>query len=202
MVVPSRAGRDCSLQLIKPLIFSILQAHVRKLLLPETLTRKCHKWLWISELTLMPTVMRWVSFQAHHLFKNSIPSLAFAEGQAERILGMISRAGGHPLVKWLPLCLPPSTFYLLTEANCKQELIVVWSGVVMIPTLSRAPDSPPLPIHFASSNGFQMFPCWPEPPLTPKVQLDEKSSACLGCFNAAPQSRLVFLKVANYWSFF
>lgn len=75
MVAPSRAGRGCSLQLIKPLIFSILQARVRKLLLPETLTRKCHGRLQISELTLMPTVTRFISFQSHHLLKILLPLL-------------------------------------------------------------------------------------------------------------------------------
>lgn len=77
------------------------------------------------------------------------------------ILGIISHAGGHPLIKWLPLCVPPALplmSYLLTGANCKQKLVVVWSGVVMIPALSHAPASPPLPILSVVANGFQMFP--------------------------------------------
>lgn len=69
MVAGSRAGRDCSLQLIKPLIFSILRARVRKLLLPETLTRKCQERLRICELTLTPTLTRFISFQTRHLLK-------------------------------------------------------------------------------------------------------------------------------------
>lgn len=59
-------------------------------------------------------------FSNSSFVKNPPASVAFAEGQASRVLGMISRAGGCASVK----C-PPSTFYLLSEANCKQELIVV-----------------------------------------------------------------------------
>lgn len=147
MVVPSRARHDCSLQLIKPLIFSILRAHVRKLLLPETLTRKCHKWLQISELTLMPTVTHLISFEAHHFLQKSTPSLAFAEGQANNILGMISHAGGHPSVKWLPLC-PPSPPPFTSSMN----LIVNrgWLLSDLVWWWYRVSAVPPTHLHFPS----------------------------------------------------
>lgn len=74
------------------------------------------------------------------------------------VLEAILWLSGYPCAS-LP---PPFTSSLKLIVN--RSWLLSDHGVVMIPTLSRAPDSPPLPIHFASSNGFQMFPCWPEPP--------------------------------------
>lgn len=147
-----------------------------KLLLPETLAQKCHEWLPTSTLRSAITQCRlgcvyvldewcFISFYIHEttFLRDWASSHAFVEGYTIRnrgILGMISRAGGHPLIKWLPLCPPclPLVSYLLTGANCKQKLFVVWSSVVMIPALSHALISPPLPILSVGSNGFQMCP--------------------------------------------
>lgn len=112
MVLPSRAGRDGSLQLIKPLIFSIVQARVRKLLLPETLTRKCQEPLRISELTLMPTVTRLISFQTHHLVEILL-LLLFCRGSGPPSPGN-DQPGWGPSVGW---ALPPSPARLIANRS-------------------------------------------------------------------------------------
>lgn len=83
MVLPSRAGRDCSLQLIKPLIFPMLHTRVRKLLLPETLS---------GAMTDLPADVGansdTLSFCSDSSFGgNPAASLASAEGSGQRSPG-------------------------------------------------------------------------------------------------------------------